>query len=186
MKNWNKANFLRCKKIPIDLLNLSVEVCSTLLVLYPNTLLTRAHFHYSLWDHWKIKSLCFVLNTWNIQLNLGNFSGFQSSSWPVRAEGVPRIEDLVFYPMFFLSPYFWRMEKRWGWRLVNQWRRFCVIFVESMVRFHPQPGPWWNQCKALLRALTLKPYTSPFKCMEFCICCIWRPRYTADACLKQN
>lgn len=50
LKYANKNNFLGCKKIPIDLwLNLSEKkVYSTLLVQYPNTLLTRAHFHYTL------------------------------------------------------------------------------------------------------------------------------------------
>lgn len=110
MKNWIKANFLSCKKIPIDLwLSLS-EKGFTQLCLFriheqaviTNTLLMRAHFHYSLWDHWRIKNHFFVLKNWNIQLNLGNFTGFQSSSWLVRAEGVPSIEDFLF-PLLVLS-----------------------------------------------------------------------------------
>lgn len=63
------------------------------------------------------------------------------------------------------------MGKRWGWRTVKQLRTLCVILMESGFTHRLGLG---EISERLFSCLTLKPYTGPFKCVEFCICCIWR------------
>lgn len=139
-----------------------------------------------------------MLNAWNIQLNLGNFTASQSSSWLVRTWGVPRIEYLGFYhyvhsvfPLSSSPSNTWKiMEKRWGCgkkiRLKN-----CKAIKKFIYHFYgvsSQVSPTDSDCTlmkiVLLRGLTLKPYTSSFKSMEFCICCMWRLYYMTDAKVK--
>lgn len=194
LKYANKNNLLGCKKIPIDLwLNLSEKES-----LLNSACTVSKHFInqsslslYLVGPLKKKKKSLLCAECMEYSVKSGKFHWLPIIF--LTCHNIRCARDSVFgilllcsFCLFFCLEKQWKI--RWSWRTVKQLRTLYVIFMESVVRFHPktQTVPWWKYWKALLRDLMLKPYTSPFKCIEFCICCIWRLYYMADAWLKQN
>jgi len=115
------------------------KVYSTLLVQYPNTLATRARFHYSSWDHWRKKSLlcaeCMDYSVKSEKFQWLSIIFLTCQNIRCAKDRVPGI-----LPHYVTSVSFFYLGRQWKkrWRIVKQLRTSDVIFMELVVGFHPQ------------------------------------------------